>query len=54
MHLSRLSGCPISSQRGALSSEISLSGTKSDQQVLNVANTEGGRAQSLFVGPKTA
>jgi hypothetical protein len=27
-------------------------GTKSNQQVLNLANTEGGRAQSLFVGPK--
>jgi len=29
-------------------------GNKNNQQVLNLANTEGGRAQSLFVGPKTA
>ena len=29
-------------------------GTKSNQQVLNLVNTEGGQAQSLFVGPKTA
>ena len=29
-------------------------GNKSTQQVLNLANTEGSRAQSLFVGPKTA
>jgi len=27
---------------------------RSNQQVLNLANTDGGRAQSLFVGPKTA
>ena len=27
---------------------------KSNQQALNLANTEGGRAQSLFIGPKTA
>ena len=26
----------------------------SNQQVLNLANTEVGQAQSLFVGPKTA
>ena len=31
-----------------------LFGTKSNQQVLNLANAEGGRPQSLFVGPKTA
>jgi len=54
MYLSRPSGCPKSSQTDAPSSEISLSGTKSKQQVLNLANTEGARAQSLFVGPKTA
>ena len=54
MYLSWLSGCPKSSQRGAPSSGISLFGTKSNQQVLNLANTEDGRAQSLFVGPKTA
>jgi len=54
MYLSWLSGCPKSSQRDASSSGISLLGTKSNQQVLNLANTEGGRAQSLFVGPKTA
>ena len=54
MYLSRISGCPKSSQRDAPSSGISLLGTKSNQQVLNLANTEGGRAQSLFVGPKTA
>jgi len=54
MYLSRLSGCPKSSQSDAPSSGISLLGTKSHQQVLNLANTEGGRAQSLFVGPKTA
>jgi len=29
-------------------------GTKSNQQVLNVANTEGCPGKSLFVGPKTA
>ena len=54
MYLSRLSGCLKSSQRDAPSSGISLLGTKSNQQVLNLVNTEGGRAQSLFVGPKTA
>ena len=54
MYLLRLSGCPKLSQSGAPSSWISLLGTKSNQQVLNLANTEGGRAQSLFVGPKTA
>ena len=54
MYLSRLSGCLKSSQRDAPSSGISLLGTKSNQQVLNLTNTEGGRAQSLFVGPKTA
>ena len=54
MYLSRLSECPKSSQRDAPSSGISLLGTESNQQVLNLANTEGGRAQSLFVGPKTA
>jgi len=54
MYLSRLSRCPKSSQRGAPSSRISLLGTKSNQQVLNLANMDGGRAQSLFVGPKTA
>jgi len=54
MYLSRISGCPKWSQRDAPSSGISLLGTKSNQQVLNLANTEGGRAQSLFVGPKTA
>jgi hypothetical protein len=40
--------------KDAPSSGISLLGAKSNQQVLNLANTEGGRAQSLFVGPKTA
>ena len=29
-------------------------GKTNNQQVLNQANTEGGRAQSFFVGPKTA
>jgi len=48
MYLSRLSGCPKSSQRDASSSGISLFGTKNNQQVLNLANTEGGRAQSLY------
>jgi len=33
MYLSRLSGCPKSSQRDAPSSEISLLGIKSNQQV---------------------
>jgi len=54
MYLSQLSGCPKSSQREDPSSGISLLGTKSNQQVINLANTDGGRAQSLFVGPKTA
>jgi hypothetical protein len=36
------------------SSEISLLGTKSNQQVLNLGNTEAGPLQSLFNGPKTA
>ena len=54
MYLSRLSGCPKSSQIDAPSSWISLLGTKINQQVLNLANTEGGPAQSLFVGPETA
>jgi len=54
MCLSRLSGCPKSSQRDAPSKGISLLVTKNNQQVLNLANTEGGRAQSLFFGPKTA
>jgi len=54
MYLSRLSGCAKSSQRDAPSSGISLLGTKSNQQALNVAITEGCRTQSLFVGPKTA
>jgi len=49
-----VSGCPKSSQRDAPSSGISHLGTKRNQQVLNLANTEGGRTQSLFVGPKTA
>ena len=49
MYLSRLSGCPKSSQSDAPSRGISLFGTKCNQQVLNLANTEGGRAQSLFV-----
>jgi len=52
MYLSRLSGCPKSSQRGAPSSGISLLGTKNNQQVLNLGNVEGGRAQSLFLGQK--
>jgi len=42
MYLSRLSGCLETSQRGTPSSGISLLGTKSNQQVLNLANTEGG------------
>jgi len=54
LYLPRFFGCPKSSQRGAPSSGISLLGTKSNQQVLNLANRESGRAQSLFVGPKTA
>ena len=52
MYLSRLSGCPKSSQRDAPSSGISLFGTKSNQQVLNLANTESGRAQSFSLGQK--
>ena len=39
MYLSRLSGCLKSSRRGAPSSGISLLGTKSNQQVLNLTNT---------------
>ena len=54
MYFSWLSGCPKSSQRDATSSGISLLGTKSNQQLLNLANTGDGRAQSLFVWPKTA
>jgi len=54
MYLSRVSGRPKSSKRDSPSSGISLLGTKRNQQVLNLANTEGGRAKSLFVGPKTA
>ena len=54
MYLSRLSGCPKSSQKDTPSSGISLLGTKSNQQVPNLANMEGDRAQSLFVGPKIA
>ena len=54
MYLSRLSGCPKSSQRDAPSSRISLFGTKSNQQVRNLANMEGGRTQKLFIRPKTA
>jgi len=42
MYLSRLSGCLKSSQRDAPSSGISLLGTKSNQQVLNLTNTENG------------
>ena len=54
MNLSRLSGCPKSSKKDASSSGISLLGTKTNQQALNLANTEDGRAQSIFLGPKTA
>ena len=54
MYLSGLSGCPKLNQRDAPSSWISLLGTKSNQQVLNLANTEGGRVHSLFIEPKTA
>jgi len=54
MYLSRLSGCVKSSQRDTPSSGISLFGTKSNQHVLNLANAEGVRAQSLFVELKTA
>ena len=53
MYLSWLSGCLKSSQSDAPSSGISLLGTKSNQQVLNLVNTGGGQAQSLFVGPET-
>ena len=45
MYFSRLSGCLKSSKRDTPSSGISLLGTKSNQQVLNLANTEGGWAQ---------
>ena len=41
MYLSRISGWPKSSQRDAPSSGISLLGTASNQQELNLANTEG-------------
>ena len=53
MYLSWLSGMKLS-QRDAPSNGISLLGTKSNQQVLNMANTEGGQAQSLFVGAKNS
>ena len=52
MYLSQLSGCLKSSQRGAPSIGVSLLGTKSNQQVLNLANTVRSQTQSLFVGPK--
>jgi len=52
MYLSRLSGCLKSSQRDAPSSGISLLGTKSNQRVLNLVNTECGRAQSLLLDQK--
>jgi len=52
MYLSRLSECPKSSQRDAPSSGISLLGTKSNQQMLNLTITEGGRARSLSLGQK--
>jgi len=39
-------------QRTAPASGISLLGTKSNQQVLNLANTEAGRAQLLLLGQK--
>jgi len=45
MYLSQLSGCLKSSKRDAPSGGISLLGTKSNQQVLNLANTDGGWAQ---------
>jgi hypothetical protein len=48
MYLSRLSGCPKSSRRGAPSSGISLLGTKSNHQALHLTNTEGGRSSSHF------
>ena len=48
MYLSRLCGCPKSSQRGAPSSGISLLGTKSNHQVLNLANTEGWSSTVTF------
>ena len=54
MYFSRLSECLKSSQRDGPSSGIPLLGTKRNQHVLNLANTESGRAKSLFVGSKTA
>jgi hypothetical protein len=45
MYFSRISGCPKSSQRDASSGGTSLFRTKDNQQVLNLANTEGDRAQ---------
>ena len=54
IYLSRLPGFTKSNQRGALSSGILLLGIKSNAQVLNLANTEGDLAQSIFVRPKTA
>ena len=54
VYLSRLSGCLKSNQRDAPSSGVSLLGTKINKQVLNLANTECGQAQSLFVEPKIA
>ena len=42
MYLSQLSGCPKSSERDAPSGGISLLGTKSNQQVLNLATTKDG------------
>jgi hypothetical protein len=52
--ISRLSGCAKSTQSDAPSSGISLLETRNNQQVLNLANMEGGRAQLLVVGPKSA
>jgi hypothetical protein len=54
MYLSRFPGCPKSSQRDAPTNGISLFGTKINQRVLNLANTEGGRSQSLLKKKKTA
>jgi hypothetical protein len=54
MYLSLLSGCPNSTQKVAPSSGISLFEATSNQQVLYLANKKGGRAQSLFIEPKTA
>jgi len=54
MYLSWLSGCLKLSQTDTPSSGISILGTKSNRQVLYLVNTKGGRAQSLFVGPKIA